>query len=207
MSCIVGGELNRSNHDMRTMSRIAESIKSIPTGTSGVYCLFDLDGEPAYAGQTSKLRSRLRQHFIRQDSSVVSYGRLDIWDIAFVDWWNTQDTGRAEQTLLIKHRPYLNFDSEINGPSGTVPINIEDPEGTIELVSEEELQFRSDPYNRSKQKLEHIHRMLDKIKLSGHSDDTKKTLFEHQRIFYENMVEFLDVYPDNGQHDLTDWNE
>ncbi|WP_410320857.1 GIY-YIG nuclease family protein [Natronomonas sp.] len=51
-----------------------------------MYCMYDLDGKPAYAGKTSGLRGRLRQHFIRQDSSVVSYGRLDIWDIAAVDW-------------------------------------------------------------------------------------------------------------------------
>ena len=76
---------------------ISQSLKTVPTNTPGIYCMFDLDGEPAYAGQTSKLRSRLRQHFIRQDSSVVSYGRLDIWDIAFVDWWSTPDTDQAEK--------------------------------------------------------------------------------------------------------------
>lgn len=183
---------------------IAESLNSVPTGTAGVYCIFDLDGEPAYAGRTSKLRSRLRQHFIRQDSSVVSYGRLDIWDIAYIDWWATQNTEIAEQKVLSKHQPYLNFESEITAPSGTILLDPEIPEGTIELVTEEELQFRSEPYNRSKQKLEHLLRMLDKIKLAGHSDETKKSFYEHQRIFYENVVEFLDIAPDHARANFTE---
>lgn len=51
-------------------------LTTVPTGP-GVYCMFDLDDAPAYAGQIGNLRSRLRQHFIRQDSSVSSYGRFD----------------------------------------------------------------------------------------------------------------------------------
>ena len=186
---------------------ISQSLKTVPTNTPGIYCMFDLDGEPAYAGQTSKLRSRLRQHFIRQDSSVVSYGRLDIWDIAFVDWWSTPDTDQAEKVLLSEYRPYLNFDAEISAPSETTSIDLNNPDGTMELVSEEELVFRSDPYNRSKQKLEHLLRMMDKIKLAGHSEDTKKTLYEHKRILSENIAEFLGVDPKQKEYDLRDWSE
>jgi excinuclease UvrABC nuclease subunit len=42
---------------------ISERLKNVLDGESGVYCMFDLDAEPAYAGQTSNLRSRLKQHF------------------------------------------------------------------------------------------------------------------------------------------------
>ena len=77
----------------------------------------------------------------------------------------------------------------------------------MELVSEEELVFRSDPYNRSKQKLEHLLRMMDKIKLAGHSEDTKKTLYEHKRILSENIAEFLGVDPKQKEYDLRDWSE
>jgi excinuclease UvrABC nuclease subunit len=170
-----------------------QALKSVPTGESGVYCMFDLDGEPAYAGQTSNLRSRLRQHFIRQDSSVVSYGRLDIWDIAFVEWWTTSETDLAENVLISEYQPYLNFESGNESPTDTIPIDVETPGGTLQLVSEDELEFRSEPYNRSKQKLEHLLRMIDKIKLAGHSEDTKRTVYEHQRILEENISQFLGV--------------
>lgn len=187
------------------MPEIRESLRSVPVDVPGVYRMIDLDGVPAYAGETSDLRGRLRQHFVRQDSSVVSYGRLDIWDIAYVDWWETENPDRAERALLSEHRPYLNFDFEISSPKGPVSINMDNPDGTIQLVSERELAFRSESYNRAKQKLDHISRMLDKIKISDHSDETKETLYEHQRIFHENLIEFLNIKPEEENHKLTDW--
>lgn len=36
-------------------------LTPIPT-EPGVYCIYDLDDTPTYAGKTSNLRSRLRQH-------------------------------------------------------------------------------------------------------------------------------------------------
>jgi len=47
------------------MGRFSE-VRNVP----GVYVLFDLDEQALYAGQSKTLRSRLEQHFIRQDSSV-----------------------------------------------------------------------------------------------------------------------------------------
>lgn len=185
---------------------LSEKITSVPTETPGVYCLFDLDGVPAYAGQSSKLRSRLRQHFVRQDSSVVSYGRLDIWDIAYIDWWETSERDRAEQLLLSHYTPYLNFDHEIEGVQNASSIDVDDPDGVIQLVSEDEREFRSEPYNRTKQKLEHLSRMVDKIRLAGHSDDTKRTLYEHHRILQENITEFLGV-EDFEQREVGDWSD
>ena len=155
--------------------------------------MYDLDGEVAYVGQSSQLRSRLRQHFIRQDSSVVSYGRLDIWDIAYVDWWETEKTDAAENELLMYHQPYLNFDGESSAPLDNPPVDVEQPTESIQLLTEEELKLRTRPYNRAKQKLEHLVRMIDKIHLAGHSKDTKRTLYEHNRIFQEAVSEFLGV--------------
>ena len=146
---------------------LSEKIKSVPTNTPGVYCLFDLDEEPVYVGQSSNLRGRLRQHFIRQDSSVTSYGRLDIWDISRFDWWETTERECAENHLSAHYSPYLNFSNEHKLPEKPAPIDIETPDGVTRLISEKEQEFRSQPYNRTKQKLEHLSRMIDKIKLAG----------------------------------------
>jgi excinuclease UvrABC nuclease subunit len=167
-------------------------LTEIPTD-DGVYCMFDLDNTPAYAGQTSNLRSRLRQHFIRQDSSVSSYGRLDPWDIASVAWWTTDQTDQAEQDLLGEFQPYLNFAAESDTQAPQGEIDTEEPDGTFALMSEDEQAFRRQPYNRVKQKVEHINRMVDKIKYANHSDDTRRTLYEHKRILEENLQDFLGV--------------
>lgn len=157
---------------------ISEELKTVPRGECGVYCMYDLDDEPAYAGKTdSSLRRRLREHFIRQDSSVVSYGRLDIWDIHRVEWWETDGTDKAEQLLLTEYEPYLNFEEGQSSSLPSTSINLNEPDGVVELITEEELEFRSEPYNRSKQKLEHLIRMVDKVKLSGHSKKTRKTVY------------------------------
>lgn len=167
-------------------------LTTVPT-EEGVYCMLDLDDTPAYAGQTSNIRSRLRQHFIRQDSSVSSYGRLDPWDIASVAWWTTKQTDQAEQQLLDEFQPYLNFSAENDTHDNQNAIAIEDPDGTFTLISEEEQKFRQQSYNRVKQKIEHINRMVDKIKYANHSDDTRRTLYEHKRILEENLQDFLGV--------------
>lgn len=49
------------------------------------------------------------KHFVRQDSSVVSYRRLDIWDISRIDWWQTSEDEEAEKVLLDKYKLYLNM--------------------------------------------------------------------------------------------------
>jgi hypothetical protein len=133
----------------------------------------------------------------------VSYGRLDVWDIAYVDWWTTEKKERAEQHLLTHYRPYLNFTAEYDSAVTQTGIDIGSPGGTLQLITEDELEYRSLRYNRSKQKLEHILRMIDKIKLADHSADTRRTLYEHKRIFDENVAEFLGV-ENTEQVELTD---
>jgi len=167
-------------------------LTPVPTDP-GVYCMFDLDDTPTYAGQTGDLRSRLKQHFVRQDSSVSSYGRLDPWDIASVAWWTTDHTDEAEQDLLETFQPYLNFTTESDTKTSQEVIDVKSPDGTFALMSEDERSFRRQPYNRVKQKIEHINRMVDKIKYANHSNDTRRTLYEHKRILEENLQDFLDI--------------
>jgi hypothetical protein len=139
------------------------------------------------------LRSRLRQHLIRQDSSVASYGRLDPWDIASVAWWTTEKTDQAEYELLDEFQPYLNFSAESDKQSYQGEIDLKHPTDTFEFMPEDELAFRRQPYNRVKRKMEHINRMVDKIKYANHSDDTRRTLYEHKRILEEDLQDFLGV--------------
>lgn len=178
---------------------LGEKLREVPSGESGVYCMYDLDLNPAYVGQSSDLRSRLRQHFIRQDSSVVSYGRLDIWDISQFDFWQTTHADDAEQFLIHETNPYLNFGEGTRIDQSAIDIDIETPDGTIQLISEGERKLRSKPYNRVKQKLDHLSRMVDKIQFAGHSDKTKRTLYQHQAILEENLSQFLGIDVKEGR--------
>lgn len=167
-------------------------LTSIPK-SSGAYSIFDLDNIPVYVGETSELRRRFKDHFIKQDSSVTSYGRLDPWDISHVEWWTTENRYIAENQLISKFDPYLNFDTKKQKEIEDSVINIQNPDGKFSLISDEEREFRKKPYNRAKQKLEHINRMIDKIKFADHSEETRKTLYKHKEILEENLNKFLGV--------------
>lgn len=172
---------------------LGEKLREVPAGESGIYCMFDLDGNPAYVGRSTDLRDRLRQHVVRQDSSVVSYGRMDLWDLSRTDLWLFGDTETAEELLIDHYNPYLNFDESISDRQLDIELHPEKPDISIGLISSEERKYRSQPYHRAKRKFEHLSRMIDKIKLAGHSEDTKRTLLEHERILHENLAAFLDI--------------
>lgn len=185
---------------------LSDKMRDVPNNTPGVYCLFDLDGHAAYGGKSGDLRRRMREHFIRQDSSVVSYGRLDIWDISHLYWWESDKHSIAERHLLEEYDPYLNFSEEHPTPKQPSPIDLEKPNGVVRLLNDEEREFRRQPYNRTQQKLDHLSRMVDKIRLAGHSEQTKQTLYVHLGILQENMRTFLDL--DSGsQTDLEQYLE
>jgi hypothetical protein len=95
--------------------------------------------------------------------------------------------------LLADFDPYLNFAGESETEVLGDAIDTGTPDGTFALMSEDEQAFRRQPYNRVKQKIEHINRMVDKIKYANHSDDTRRTLYEHKRILEQNLQEFLGV--------------
>jgi hypothetical protein len=130
---------------------------------------------------------------IRQDSSVASYGRLDPRDIASIEWWTTERVDAAEQDLLGRLDPYLNFSAEIDASPLQSEVDVDEPDGTLTLMSDEELEFRRQPHNRVKQKIEHINRIVDKIEYADHSDDTRRAVYEHKQILDKNLQEFLGI--------------
>ncbi len=169
-----------------------DNLNDVPS-SAGVYCIFDLDGIPVYAGRTgSSIRSRLKQHFVRQDSSVVSSGRLDIWDVSHVHWWETDRDKICEKAVIAHFEPYLNNENEFEVPAES-NLEFDSPDGQVRLIDEEENLFRSQPYNRSRQKLEHLIRMADKIKYTGHRNHTREAVRIHWMILKDNLTEFVDI--------------
>ena len=75
-------EIQNCSRTPHRMGRFSE-VRNLP----GVYVLFDLDERPLYVGKSGKLRGRLEQHFIRQDSSATADGLLDIYDVLRVAVW------------------------------------------------------------------------------------------------------------------------
>ena len=157
-----------------------ETIRNVP----GVYVLFDLDEQPLYVGKSTTLRSRLEQHFIRQDSSATADGLLDIYDVLRVAVWYAKRDSNASLDAF-EAAAYQCFPPRWNRavPScpGPLPaLSLEDADAVIGILdSPEELAVRRQPLQRVEAKLLHLLRAVRKAKISGASPGVRKALARH----------------------------
>jgi hypothetical protein len=129
-------------------------VRSVP----GVYVLFDLDEQSLYVGKSGKLRDRLEQHFVRQDSSATADGLLDIYDVLRIVIWYAD---REPMTPLEAYEAaaYQQFPSRWNravpahpGPLPSLTMDNADIIVGI-LDSPKELAVRRQPLERIEAKL------------------------------------------------------
>lgn len=163
----------------------------------GVYALFDLDRRPLYVGQSTRLRTRLEQHFIRQDSSATADGLLDIYDVLFVAVWYVppelelfkvvdSDILELMQPLeVLEAAVYKHFQPRWNrarldrwkGPMPT--LKLDNADIRIDLLDDAEIAVRQRPPERIEAKLLHLLRATRKAKISGASPKVKRALSLH----------------------------
>lgn len=161
------------------MGRFSD-VRNVP----GVYLLIDLDDRPLYFGKSTTLRSRLEQHFIRQDSSATADGLLDIYDVLrVVVWYVDRDPSfslEAYETAV-----YQRFETRWNRAvpvwSGPVPsLTLDEADVSIGILdSPEELSVRRQPLQRIEAKLLHLLRAVRKAKISGASPGVRQALARH----------------------------
>jgi hypothetical protein len=155
-------------------------VRNVP----GVYVLFDLDEQSLYVGKSRKLRDRLEQHFVRQDSSATADGLLDIYDVLRIAVWYTD----REATISLEAyeaAAYQRFPPRWNR---AVPIHSDPlPSITMDnadivvgiLDSPDELAVRRQPLERIEAKLLHLIRAVRKAKISGASPGVRQALARH----------------------------
>jgi hypothetical protein len=174
------------------MGRFSQ-VRNVP----GVYLLIDLDEKPLYVGKSGKLRDRLEQHFIRQDSSATADGLLDIYDVKLVVAWYA-DREPVFPLEAYESAAYLKFPPRWNR---AVPVHSDSlPELTIEnadvaigiLNSAEELAVRGQALERIEAKLLHLLRAVRKAKISGASPGVRRALARHAQELSELFDRLLD---------------
>ncbi|WP_135363857.1 GIY-YIG nuclease family protein [Halosimplex halophilum] len=146
----------------------------------GVYCMYDLDGNPVYVGYASESRSRhlvarLREHFTQQNSSAVAHGRIDLLDVWYVEIWVTSEWELAEDQLIAIKDPVFNRGEPV--PEAE-PIDIQSPDLTLSICDDEERETRLKPPNRIRSKMDHIQQMVDsdQIALDALTQGEKKRI-------------------------------
>ena len=164
----------------------------------GVYLLRDLDGHPAYAGQSKNLWKRLRDHLVDQRSGVVSEVLLDVYEVREVVIWyqfepsalpfeadNNDDSiiktlDVMEAALIKDFEPRWNRAKgnrrEINPPKVKLTLDNCDLRLAIE---EAELEERCKPLHRIEAKLLHLLRAVRRVRVSGKAPTAKRALKEH----------------------------
>jgi hypothetical protein len=152
--------------------------------TAGVYVLFDLDDSALYVGKSAKLRDRLEQHFVKQDSSATADGLLDIYDVLRVTvWYAKPEAGMSveacEAAAYEAFRPRWN--RAVPAHAGPLPeLSIENEDVVIGILdSPAKLAVRREPLERIEGKLLHLVRAVRKTKISGASPAVRHALARH----------------------------
>jgi hypothetical protein len=162
----------------------------------GVYLLIDLDEKPLYVGKSGKLRDRLDQHFVRQDSIATADGLLDIYDVLRVCVWYCERDPNAsldafEAALYRRFPPRWN--RAVPAFSGPLPdLALKNVDRVIGILdSPEELAVRRQPLERIEAKLLHLLRAVRKAKISGASTGVRQALSRHAEELGEHFRNFL----------------
>lgn len=144
--------------------------EEVPT-EPGVYCMYDVDGTPVYVGEAHRnsLKGRLKNYFMDQTASAVSYGRLDLHDIWYIDLWTTEsDTAEAAERLLHEQlNPVFSSATTAEAVNRcTISLNVDTPDAVFYLLTEEEAETRRNYRLRIQQKVKHIETSVSRSEIA-----------------------------------------
>jgi hypothetical protein len=184
-------------------------VRNIP----GIYLLLDIDMNPLYAGKSKHLRTRIEQHFVRQDSSATADGLLDIYDVVKVVVWYAYPKYQlfVEEDASVKERmqpldileaavckqfePRWNRAKPVTWAGPMPKLTIEDADIVVGILdSPEQIAVRREPLERIEAKLLHLMRATRKAKISGASPAVRRALFRHA----EELVALFGAYSKSG---------
>lgn len=183
------------------------------TNRAGVYQFVDLDDQVAYVGESSRLRGRLREHVKQFTSTIAGQRRLDYWEIKSIRWWYVPEPQEypdgdpredGEQQLLhtSQNTPYLNMGT---GEAIDGPIDPATSDGVLELLSEDEIQERSNPYNRARRKLTFLSELVDYLQWADGEEKVHATLPHHIDVLQRSLNQLADE--DMDSHRFYRYNE
>jgi hypothetical protein len=169
-----------------------DSVQRVP----GVYLMLDLDEKPIYAGKSTNVRKRLKDHLIRQRSDVVTDGLLDVYEVRSVLIWFQseacalplvhEDSGGffdhldiLESAVIRQFKPRWNR-SKHNWDGPIPTLSLDNPDRRIEVIeTPEALAVRQERTERLQNRLLHMLRALRKARVSGASPKVLHALSLH----------------------------
>jgi hypothetical protein len=166
----------------------------------GVYLLLDLDGEPAYAGQSSNLWKRLRDHLVDQRSDVVTDVLLDVYEVReVVIWYHIKELAlplrtdddhdpdvmakrqplEAMEAALMRRKPRWNRKKSRWSGLEACELTYDNCDLRLPIISDAELGERQKRLRRIEAKLLHLLRAVRKASVSGEPRKALWGLMQH----------------------------
>ncbi len=149
----------------------------------GVYLFLDLDNHYVYVGRSKNIHKRLTHHFIAHNSSIVTDGTIDLFEMNKVFVWfvdSKEDTTEKEEELIAIFQPRMNLASQDQRKIGDKP-SVEkqrDMLGRADKILEVEWPSGVDRQNtfvRARRKAAHLAVILEKRELTGKDTEKMRT--------------------------------
>lgn len=146
----------------------------------GVYLFLDLDDHYLYAGRSGNIHQRLTDHFIAHNSSIVTDGTIDLFEMKKVFVWfvdSIEETKQKEEELIAFFQPRMNLAATDQRKIGEKhPVETQrDMLGKANKILDVEWPSgidRTNNFVRAKRKAAHLALILEKTELSR--KDTEK---------------------------------
>ncbi|MFX0095836.1 MAG: GIY-YIG nuclease family protein [Candidatus Hodarchaeota archaeon] len=159
-----------------------EKIMSVPNDP-GIYIFYDFDNRVLYLGRSGRLKDRLKEHFIRLNSSIVAEKNLDPREVAKIRYWIFNDNKQVqdlEKAFIAKYQPKLNLsDSDIEAKNQTFDIELPDESESIVIELDLPEFARDNPLTILKNKAHLIREMVLRFELAGVTPKGRRVLTEH----------------------------
>lgn len=152
------------------------------TSDIGVYGLVDLDGVPLYIGQSvDGIRARVQRHLTSARSDIIANRQIDIWEVAEVWAWPTQnrdDINDLEAAL------FAHYDAISPLMNGSIPIarshlKITEPQQVVAVITPDERDRRLQPAIRLPRQIEHYQRLVDYILVVKDAPHLRRSVDAH----------------------------
>ena len=177
----------------------SHTVRRVPAPV-GVYALCDLDEVPIYVGQsTDGIRSRVRRHLTSARSDVIANRQLDVWEVAYVWSWPTEDRSIIDDLEAYLFHFFHEQKTLLNGSIPKIATLTSDliPEVVkVQIMTDEEIVDRKNPIRRLPRQAEQFHNLLDHILNVKDSPELRRSLVAHyERLssYYEQFIGTLEV--------------
>ena len=174
---------------MEHQKHMLERTSALPN-ESGAYVLRDLDNKPLYVGKSTEgIRTRVRRHLTSARSDVVGNRIINLQEVAFVWYWQTEDCLHAESHLFHLYNEDDNLLNSVKPPRAIWHVPLEKTE--VQVLTDDEIYIRKTLRIRILEQSCHCHDLRKYIVNTNNTKELRRALKINQKKL-EELEKLLD---------------